>query len=104
MPDVCPANDELLAAGGSDRGLLTDCEKENNDTSRLTHSTSNKKVLCQYEGAAGPAKSFCMVMQEKKHVWSYALFHIRLTIQDASADTFEIYPDAIANNQASDLR
>ena len=43
-------------------------------------------------------------MQEKKHVWSYALFHIRLTIQDASADTFEIYPDAIANNQASDLR
>ena len=95
MPDLCNANNELLGPGGSDRGLLTDDEKARGDATRLSHTESDKRILRQYEGAAEPGKKLCMVLQEKKHVWTYVLFHVRLTIQDASANSFAIYQDAL---------
>ena len=104
MPDVSPTLDDLVAPGGSDRGLLNDDERAINDTSRLTYSDEEKRVLRQYEGAAEPTKMYCLKLQMRKNVWSYVLFHTKLTIQSASADTFAIHADAVSINQASDLR
>ena len=83
MPDVSPTLDELVAPGGSDRGLLTNEERETNDTSRLTYSDKEKSRLRQYEGGAEPTKNYCLKLQMRKNVWSHVLFHTKLTIQDA---------------------
>ena len=104
MPDTCPAIEELLGPRGIDRGLLTDEERANNDTTRLSYTERDKRVLRQYEGAASPSKSLCMVLQEKYNAWSYTLFHVRIALQQTSSNYFAIHEDAIANNQAADLR
>ena len=104
MPAIYPTIEELLRPGGSDRILLTDNERANNDTTRLNYTDRDKKILRQYKGGAYPAKRLCKVLQEKKNVWSYTLYFSRLTVQESSSDFFSIYKDIITNNHAADLR
>ena len=91
MPDTCLAIEELLGPRGIDRGLLTDEERANNDTTRLSYTQRDKRVLRQYEGAASPSKTLCMVLQEKYNAWSYTLFHVRIALQQTSSNYFAIH-------------
>ena len=59
IQDVCDANASLLVGtDGDNNNLLKDTENDSGDYSHLTDTNCNKKILYQFEGAAGPAKTF----------------------------------------------
>lgn len=90
MGDVEDAQNVLLASDGDDYDLLANEEKESGDTSHLTQTPHNKKILRQFEGAATPAKTFSKFLQDGEHSPPYVLIEARLAIQSASADYFSI--------------
>ena len=91
MPDVCEAQDILLSPHGLDFGMLTQEEREHNNYSRLTYTELDKRVMRQYEGAAAPAKRLSKVTQERRNIWSYMLFEVKLTLQDTSQPHFHTH-------------
>jgi hypothetical protein len=74
MGDLCEANNSLLAPTGDDFSMVNESEHESNDLSRLTYTLEDNMILRQFEGAAAPAKYFCLFLQDKKFTWSYVLF------------------------------
>jgi hypothetical protein len=77
MGDLCEANNILLAPNGDDFSMVKDSERESNDLSCLTYNLEDKMILRLFEGAAAPAKYFCLLfLQDKKFTWSYVLFTI----------------------------
>lgn len=91
MGDLGDTIDVLLAKDGDDYDLLTQEEKQSGDTSRLTYTACNKKILRQYEGAATPGKMFSKFLQDRRNTVSYVLIEARLAVQSASSDWFPIH-------------
>jgi hypothetical protein len=55
-----------------DFGMVKESECESNNLNRLTYTQQDKKILRQFEGAAGPAKHLSLFLQGE----SYLLFTI----------------------------
>lgn len=96
MGDIEDTNAILLAKDGIDYDMLTPDEQQSGDTSRLTYTPSNKKILRQYEGAATPGKLFSKFLQDRRNTPSYVLVESRLAVQSASADWFPIHSGMFA--------
>ena len=60
MGDFCETFETLLAKGGDDYYLLNKTEKDVGHLTRFTYTytSQEKMILCQFEAAAAPAKSF----------------------------------------------
>ena len=71
----------LLAVGGADYGLLTEVEQRTHDITQLLYTDEDKTTICQYEGAAEPAKELCKFLQENTNAWSYVTFELQRAIQ-----------------------
>ena len=104
MGDLCEANNSLLAPTGDDFRMVKESERESNDLSRLTYTQEDKMILRQFEGAAAPAKYFCLFLQDKKFTWSYVLFTIRIILKQTRSDTFAIVADISHMDRTVDLR
>jgi hypothetical protein len=76
MVNLCEVNNILLAPSGEDISMVNESERESNYLNRLTYTLQDKMNLRQFEGAAGPAKHLSLILQDKKHTWSYLLFTI----------------------------
>jgi hypothetical protein len=61
-------------------------------------------ILRQFEGAAAPAKYFCLFLQDKKFTWSYVLFTLQVTLKQTRSDTFAIVADISHMDRTVDLR
>jgi hypothetical protein len=61
-------------------------------------------ILRQFEGAAAPAKYFCLFLQDKRFTWSYVLFTIRVTLKQTRSDSFTIVADISHMERTVDLR
>ncbi len=75
-PDQVLQPNVFLAPNGDDFSMVKESEREPNDLSRLTYNLEDKMILRQFEGAAAPAKYYCLLLQDKKYTWSYVLFTI----------------------------
>ena len=90
MGDFCETFEILLAKGGDDYDLLNKTEKDVGDLARFTYTSQEKMILCQFEAAAAPAKSFSKFTQDKQDSWSYVLFEARVAIQTSRKPTFDM--------------
>lgn len=104
MPDVCDTLDILLAPDGADYDLLTPAEKQANNTTRLTYTERDRKILRHYEAMSTPAMQFCKFTQNNTNAWAYILFFAKLTIQDTLAPTTETFADASRFGGQKDVR
>ena len=100
---LCEVNNSLLAPTGDDFSMLKESERESNDLSRLTYTQEDKMILRQFEGAAAPAKYFCLFLQDKKFTWSYVLFTIRIILKQTRSDSFAIVADISHMDRTADL-
>ena len=80
MGDTCDTIDELLSPMGEDHYMLNRHELDDNNLSRLTYTDHDKMIICQFEGAAMPAKMYSKFTQDNKNTWSSILFESRLVI------------------------
>ena len=90
MADICDTVDALLEPNGDDYNLLTSNEKATGDTSHLSYTKDDKKILWQFEGAATSAKMFSKFLQDRRNAPPYVLFEARMAIQSASENSFAI--------------
>ncbi len=90
MADICDTVDALLEPNGDNYNLLTSDEKATNDTSCLSYTEDDKKILWQFEGAATSAKMFSTFLQDKRNAPPYVLFEARMANQSTSANSFAI--------------
>ena len=98
MGDLCEANNSLLAPTGDDFSMVKESKRESNDLSHL-----DKMILRQFEGAAAPAKYFCLFLQVKKFTWSYVLFTMQIILKQTRSDTFAIVADISHMDRTVDL-
>ena len=80
--DLCTTLEKLLSKGESDYEMLSAEQKLEDNISEFTHTEVDKLTLCQFEGAAAPAKRLSKFLQDNCNAWTYVLFESRLTIQD----------------------
>ena len=90
MGDFCETFEILLAKGGDDYDLLNKTEKDLGNLTCFTYTSQEKMILCQFEAAAAPAKSFSKFTQDKRDSWSYVLFEARVAIQTSRKPTFDM--------------
>ena len=51
-------------------------------------------ALCQYEGAAAPANTFSLYIQDRRGTRSYILYEDQVTISTSREDSFAIFQGA----------
>jgi hypothetical protein len=90
MADICDTVDALLEPNGDNYNLLTSDEKATGDTSHLSYTEDDKKILWQFEGAATSAEMFSKFLQDRRSAPPYVLFEARMAIQSTSAKSFAI--------------
>jgi hypothetical protein len=103
MGDLCDANDVLLSPNGDDCDLVTEAEMKAGDLSRHTYTQHDKMVLCQFEGAAWPAKNLSLFLQDKQNTWTMVLFGLQTTIKETTSNTFTMVDDVSHSDLTVDL-
>ena len=85
MGDIFETNNILHGLNGYDREIP-------DDPCLHTYNDDAKRILCQYEDAAAPAKAFSLFTQTGGDSWSSVLFAGRVSINTSCKDAFPIVP------------
>ena len=102
MGDLSDTQEILFSSEGMDYEMLSEEECATNDNNKYSHINREKKGLRQFEGVSTPAKRLCKFFQDTRNTWQYVTFDIRLSIQDTSAPTIDIYPNVYRTDHVKD--